>query len=220
MDNTKKLILFPFGGNAREALDTISSINNINHEWDVLGFIDDDLRTKGSEYLGVKVLGNREVLKEFPDAYILAVVGNPKGYLNRQKIIDGLNIEESRFAKIIHPTAQISNGAQIGYNTLLMAYTVVSCGVTVGNHCIVLPFSVISHDSIIEDYCCIGSNVSISGFVKIKKNCYIGSGASIRDYITIDEKALVGIGSNVVKNIEGKSCVVGNPAKEIRKVTF
>lgn len=213
----KKLILFPFGGNAREAVDVICAINRKNKEWDLLGFIDDDPKTWDKSLLGIKVLGNRELLKEFPDVYLLAVVGRPDKYLKRQEILEGLEWQESRFAKIIHPTAQVSDGAVIGYNTLLMANTVVSCEATIGNHCVILPNTVISHDSVIEDYCCIGSNVSISGNVTIKKNCYIGSGTSVRDDITIGEKTLVGIGSNVVENIEAGCVVAGNPAKEMRK---
>ena len=214
---SRKLILFPFGGNSCEAVDVILAINRIKEEWDVLGFIDDDPQAWGKELLGVKVLGGKEVLKKYPDVQILAVVGNPGNYLKRQEITDQVNTQKSRFATIIHPTAQVSPDAQIGYNTLVMANTVISCGVTIGNHCIILPNTVISHNSVIGDYCCIGSNVSISGRVTIKKNCYIGSGTSVRDQVTIAEKVLVGIGSNVIGDIKSQSTVIGNPAKELRK---
>jgi len=213
----KKLILFPFGGNAREALDTISVINKAEKEWDVIGFVDDDPSTRGKDLLGVKVLGDREVLSKFSDASVLAVVGNPLNYLKREEIICGIKIEESRFARIIHPTAQVSHDAKIGFNTLIMANSIISCGVSIGNHCIILPNSVISHDTVVEDYCIVGSNVSVSGQVRIRKSCYIGSGTSIRDNIVIDDGTLVGIGANVVKNFEGGSVLIGNPAKRFKE---
>ena len=37
----KKLLIFPFGGNAREAAAIIEHINEIDRKWDVIGFIDD-----------------------------------------------------------------------------------------------------------------------------------------------------------------------------------
>ena len=38
----KKIILFPFGGNAREALSVIEAINRRKKTWQVIGFLDDN----------------------------------------------------------------------------------------------------------------------------------------------------------------------------------
>ena len=73
----KKLILFPFGGNAREALVIIQAVNEIKKTWEVLGFLDDNASLWGREYCGVKVLGNKKLLKKFSDASVLVVPGNP-----------------------------------------------------------------------------------------------------------------------------------------------
>jgi hypothetical protein len=35
----KEILLFPFGGNAKESLISILAINNARREWNVLGFI-------------------------------------------------------------------------------------------------------------------------------------------------------------------------------------
>jgi sugar O-acyltransferase (sialic acid O-acetyltransferase NeuD family) len=212
----KKLILFPFGGNSREALLSISAINDTAEEWDVIGFVDDDPSHWRKTYFGIKVLGGREVLPMHADAFVLAVPGSPKGYLRRKALLDGLPVEESRFATIIHPSVVRAPDAIIGHNSLIMPNVVVSCGVQLGNHCIVLPNTVISHDSVVGDYCCIGSNVSISGGVNIDRECYIGSGTRIRENITIGERSLVGLGSNVVSDIGSGTVVVGNPARPLR----
>ena len=180
-----RLIIFPFGGNARESLLTILDINKKNKKWDVLGFIDDDSSSWGKECCGVKVLGGQEVIKEFQDVKILAVPGNPNDYLKRQEIIDRLEIDNNHFATIIHPSVTVSPDTILGYNTIIMSNVVVSCGVNIGNHCVVLPNSVIAHDCIVGDYCCIGSNVTISGNVALGSNCYVGSGVSMRDNMKI-----------------------------------
>ena len=211
-----KLILFPFGGNARESLLSVFALNDIKVEWDILGFIDDDQSRLGKECCGINVLGGRELLNEFPDAFVLAVPGSPANYSRRKEVIGGLNLDESRFATIIHPSAGIARDAAIGCNTIIMSNVVVSCGVTIGSHCVILPNTVVSHDSIVGDYCCIGSNVSVSGSVHIGSNCYIGSGTKMREDIHIGAGTLIGLGSNVLADIPAGVIAVGSPAKVIR----
>jgi sugar O-acyltransferase (sialic acid O-acetyltransferase NeuD family) len=216
---SKKLLLFPFGGNAREALMSVFARNENFVEWEIMGFLDDDHTRHGKECCGIKVIGGRQILLEIPDAYVLAVPGSPKSFARRNEVISSLNIDPSRFASIIHPSVVISPDATIGYNTIIMPNVVVSCGVIIGNHCIILPNTVVSHDSIVGDYCCFGSNISISGSVKIGSSCYIGSGTKMRENVSIGDRTLVGLGSNVVSDIEADVIAVGSPAKMIRKLT-
>ena len=216
---SKKLLIFPFGGNGKESLISILAINEMRPEWEVVGFIDDNHSLHGKDYAGVKVLGGRELLQTHPDAFVLAVPGSPKGYLRRKSTIGSLGIPASRFATIIHPSVVRAPDAVIGRNTLLMPHVVVSCGVRVGNHCVVLPNTVIAHDTVIGDYCCIGSNVSISGSVSVGSECYIGSGVKVRENVHIGDRSLIGLGSNVLCDIAEGMVAVGNPAKAIRQVT-
>lgn len=214
----EKLILFPFGGNAREALLCVLATNAIEKKWDILGFVDDNPSLRGQSSSGVKVLGGREVFKKYPEAQILAVPGNSDNYLKRKGVIDTLNVKQALFATIIHPSASVSPDAKIGYNTIIMPNCVISCGVRIGNHCVILPNTVISHDSSLGDYCMVGSNVSVSGNVRIKEACYIGSGTKIRDRISIGEGSLIGLGSNVVSDVGEGVVAAGNPARVMRKV--
>jgi sugar O-acyltransferase (sialic acid O-acetyltransferase NeuD family) len=216
---SKKLLIFPFGGNARESLISVLAINATHQEWNIEGFLDDDRSLHGKDYCGIKVLGGRELLKDHADAFVLAVPGSPKGYLNRKAIIESLPIERSRFATIVHPSVVQAPDSVVGFNTLLMPHVVASCGVQIGNHCIVLPNTVIAHDSVIGDYCCIGSNVSVSGGVRVGSECYIGSGTKVREDVRIGNRSLIGLGSNVVTDIGEGVVAFGNPAKAIRKET-
>jgi sugar O-acyltransferase (sialic acid O-acetyltransferase NeuD family) len=212
---SKKLIIFPFGGNAREAAATIAGNGSLREKWELIGFIDDDPAVHGKEAGGVSVLGGRGILKHFPEARILAVPGNPRNYLERQPMIDGLNLEKEQFAQLISPAAVIMPDADVGYNTLVLSNSVIGSGTSIGKHCIILPNTTIGHDSLIGDYCCIGANVAVSGHVTIQPNCYIGSGTTIRDNVIVHEKTLVGIGSNVISDIDKNVIVAGNPARLI-----
>ena len=215
---SRKLLLFPFGGNARESLMSLFAINAKIAEWEILGFIDDDSSRHGKECCGIRVLGGRSVLRDFPEACLLAVPGSPANYHKRSAVIAGLGLDESRFATILHPSAGRSSDATIGCNTVIMSNVVISCGVSIGSHCVILPNTVVSHDSVVGDYCCIGSNVSVSGSVHIGANCYIGSGAKMREDIFIGAGSLIGLGSNVLTDIPAGVIAVGSPAKVVRKL--
>jgi acetyltransferase-like isoleucine patch superfamily enzyme len=52
----------------------------------------------------------------------------------------------------------------------------------------------------------------------VKKGASIGSNATILCGITIGENAIIGAGAGVVKDVPANSVVVGNPAREVKKV--
>lgn len=204
----EKVFIFPFGGNAWEAIDCL------NAHQEFLGFIDDNEALQGKHPSDFEIF-SREILSKYPESKLLAVIGNPINFRERQQIINSFKLPKNRFTNIIHPSAQISEFAQIGYNNLIMANVVITWQAFLGNHIIILPNTTIHHDVVLEDYNWIGSNVSIAGSVRIGKNCWIGSGSNLVNNITIGKKTLIGMGSNVLQSFGENKKVVGNPAKEI-----
>lgn len=213
----QQLLIFPFNGNAREALMVAIAQNQIKKRWNIIGFIDDDLTKKGQTACGFTVLGGRNIFERYRDAKVIAVPGRDSNFFLRQKIIDSLKLPPQRWAVLIDPTVTVANDARIGYNTVLMPGCVVNATANIGNHCVVLPNTVISHDSHIGDYTLIGSNASISGGVTIGEGCYIGTGSSIIQEIRIGNGSLVGMGSAVIKSVPSKTIVAGCPAEIIRR---
>lgn len=203
----KNLVIFPFNGNGREAIDAIDP-----SEYRLIGFIDDDGQKQSEDY----EIFSREILKKFPEIHVLAVPGSPTSFRKRASVIDSLNAKN--FATIIHPKASIGKGVTIGYNCLILAGVVMTANAIIRNHVCILPNSVVHHDSIIEDYTLIGSSVAIAGNVTIAQSCYIGSGSNIKNGIHIGDSSLVGMGSNVISNIEANSVVAGNPASGIHRI--
>ena len=100
----EKLLIFPFGGNGREAAVVVDQINRVEKKWEIVGFVDDDVSLQGKESCGIKVVGGREVFSEYPDAKVLVVPGGPDTFLTRKNIINELRMPETRFATIIHPS--------------------------------------------------------------------------------------------------------------------
>ena len=146
----KKLVLFPYNGNAIEAVDCIN-----DDEFELIGFIDDNANKKTANH----TLFSREILLQHKDLYLLAVPGSPSSFLKRTSIIQSLNVDEKRFVSLIHPTASIGKTVRIGYNCLVMAGVVITSNAILSNHVCILPNSVIHHDSVVGEYTLIGSNV-------------------------------------------------------------
>lgn len=203
-----QLFIFPFNGNGLEALSSVKD------KFKFLGFIDDNEEKIGLNKMGFKVF-NREILKKYPQAKILAVPGSPSSYKLRDQIISGINKDIIKFPKVINQNAYISPLAKIGYNVLIMTGVVITANAIIGNHVCILPNTVIHHDSSIGDYSLIGSNVTIAGNSSIGKKCYIGSCSSIINNIVVEDSCLIGMGTNVIKSVSEKSIIVGNPGNLI-----
>lgn len=202
--NKIKLFIFPLNGNGLEAIDCLDD------RFEFLGFIDDTIEKQGQNEFGFTVY-DREILKFHQDAQVLCVPGSSISYLTRSELIS--NFESQNFTTIIHPSASISPYAKIGKNVLIMSGVVITSNAIIEDHVCIFPNTVIHHDSKVGEYTLIGSNVTLAGSSIIGKNCYIGSGTNIINNSSIGDYTLVGLGTNVIRAIEPKSKIVGNPSK-------
>jgi sugar O-acyltransferase (sialic acid O-acetyltransferase NeuD family) len=205
---TEPILIFPFNGNAIEAVDCL------NNEYHLIAFVDDERTKQKTDFEGHSVL-SRAAFTEYPESFVLAVPGGPESFLLRRGIIEGLNIGKERFACVLHPKAEISKQSSIGHNFLAMAGVVITSNAIIGNHVCILPNTVVHHDATIGDWTLIGSNVSVAGGVRIGENCYIGSGSCIKNGVSIGAGSLIGLGSAVIRDVPDNATVVGNPAREI-----
>ena len=208
MNIKEQLILFPCNGNAIEALDCVDY-----SKFEVIGFVDDSPEKIGAHQYGVTVF-DRSLFSKNPNAKVLAVPGSPTSFKTRNKVIEGLQLDLTRFVNVIHPAAHVSSFASLGTNCLLMEGVVIKAGASIGNSVCMLPYSVLHHDSRIDDYSLIGSSVVIAGYVQIKEKCYIGSGSKVKNNTEIGHECLVGMGSNVLQSLSPKEVYFGNPAKQ------
>ncbi len=215
---SSELLIVGAGGFARETAQAVAAINAVRPTWRLLGFLDDDPLLHGRRVDGLPVIGGTDLVQSLPDAHVVVCVGNPRNYFSRARIVERLNLPDTRYATILHPSADISADSRVGPGSVLLAQVVLTAGVTVGAHVAVMPHAVLTHDVTVDDFATIASGVRLGGGVSVLHRAYLGSGALIREQVKIGAWAQVGMGSVVLRDIPDAEVWVGNPARRLRDV--
>lgn len=197
----KDLIILGAGGEALEILKVVTLINKVNKEWNVIGFLDDNLSIIGQEFNGIKVLGTILDSNKFSNAYFISSIGHPDRPMLREEVRNKISFSDSKFATIIHPSAVICESVKIGYGCFIQSNCTISTNSFIGNNVLISNGSTIGHESKIDDGTVIGLGVKITSDVIIGKSVYVGPGAVFTNEITIGNNVLIGIGAIVTENV-------------------
>jgi sugar O-acyltransferase (sialic acid O-acetyltransferase NeuD family) len=209
----KDLIIVGAGGFGREVAWLIEDINKENNEWNLLGFIDENIAIQGSIINGYRVLGGLEYLNKNSNIYYVCAIGNSN---KRKKIVDKLSKVHMNLSTLIHPSVIISKNSDIGEGSILCASCIISVNVRVGR-CVIINWDcTIGHDAVLENFVTLYPSVNISGNCNIDKCVEIGTGAQIIQGKNIGENSIIGAGSVVVRDIDKNKTAVGVPAKIIK----
>ncbi|MET8312182.1 acetyltransferase [Micromonospora sp. NPDC005173] len=212
----RDLVIVGAGGFARETAAAVRAINDARPTWRLRGFLDDDPALHRTERVGLPVIGGIGRLTEMRQTSAVICVGNPRNYVVRQRIVEGLALPTDRYATIVHPSADLGAGSSVGPGTVLLAGVVLTADVIVGEHVAVMPHAVLTHDNRVHDHATIASGVRLGGNAVLRLGAYVGAGALIREGVTIGEWSLVGMGSVVLGDVPPGETWAGNPARRLR----
>ena len=150
-----------------------------------------------------------------------------------------------RSGTVIYAGVTIGNNFQTGHNVLIREENNIGSNVSVGTNSTIEAGNIIGNNVrihslcflekvVIEDNVIIGPGVIcidnphplMSSSIKdpcvkgaiIKKHAKIGGGVTILPHVEIGKNAFVGAGSVVTKDVKNEMVVIGNPAREVKKV--
>lgn len=181
----------------------------------VLGLID-NARLKGEDVDGLPILGGDEVLPRLLGTVdnLCVIVGVGNNTLRRSIC---QRIEGWKFATVIHPSAIIAPGVEIGGGTFIAASATINSGAIIGQHVIVNTNSSVDHDCQVGDFAAVSPGSILTGGVLIGAGAMIGAGAVIIPGVEIGENAIVGAGASVVGSVPSNTTYVGVPARPTPK---
>jgi acetyltransferase EpsM len=215
----KKIIIIGGYGNGTVVASTIVDINKVSKEWEILGFLNDNEKEPIN---GFPVLGKidketiSQFLKDDDIFFFYSLISTKLNYKFLHKLLD-LEIPTERFATVIHPTAVISDFAEIGHGVCIQPFVSVGPNVKIGNHVQIYAQSLIGHNSTLKDYTYVANNACVGASIVLEEGAYLGTNASVLENVTLGTWSLAGIGSVIIRDVPPYTKVVGNPAREIGK---
>jgi sugar O-acyltransferase (sialic acid O-acetyltransferase NeuD family) len=188
---------------------------------EVLGLALDDISGGPSISDYPIICGTREVMKKFGEAKDVKFIYSlyrPDLMEERSELLYSFKIPIEKFANFIHPSVMLARSVKVGIGNVILANTVINSNFEIGNFNTINSLCLLGHDSCIGNNNYIAAEVCLGSGVKIGNKNFIGLNATIRNGIQIGNNCIVAMASNIVNDVQDKSILMGNPAKEKDKL--
>lgn len=212
----KRLFIYCAGGQGRETLKVVRTINQREARWEDVFFVDDYSRS--SVMNDIPVITFSDYLRDFAmneDRFIIAN-GEP---VRRQQIAEVLLQHSCQLETLVYPGIDKSPFHMISEGVFIAEGVVLSDNISVGYCTCLNANATIGHNVELGDYVTISPGAIISGDVTIGAGTYIGTGAIIRDEVKIGKNCIIGMGSLVTKDIPDNVVAYGSPCHVVRENT-
>ncbi|AJA70382.1 Acetyltransferase (isoleucine patch superfamily) [Myroides sp. A21] len=188
----------------------------LKKNYEILGFVDDNIELKDMRVNGYRVLGNVNWLfsKCNRKVNIFVPIGNN---IVRVSLLTKLEQQGFNIPSYIHPSVNMHNSVKVGKAVYVLPacnfmplsviedFVMISMGVNVAHHTVLGKGSFYSQ----------GNNVGAS--INIKENAYSGIGVTIMTGVKeIGANSLLGAGAVIIRDVPDCAVVVGNPGKIIK----
>lgn len=212
----KNIIIIGAGGFGREVQWLIDRINQKEHTWYILGYVDDGIK-KGTLIDGYPVLGGIDYLTECVEKVALVcAIGSVR---TRKKVINAIKeMGKFEFPNLIDPSVYMSGRIEMGEGNIICTGNILTVDIKIGDFNIINLDCTVGHDAVVNSFVTIYPSVNISGCVTVGENTELGTGSHIIQGISIGHDTIIGAGAVVIRDIPDKCTAVGSPAKPIKVI--
>jgi len=204
----EKIVVIGGGGHAKVIINILKKLDM----FDIIGY--SDINNNG-EILGIKYLGNDEILSEiildYKNCNAVIGIGNISISDLRKRVYVKVKKLGFEFPPVISPNAIINEDVTIGEGTVVFDGAIINNSSKIGKCAIINTSSIIEHDCNVGDFVHITPCSILSYGVNIGNDSFIGSGTVVIHNLKITNNCLIGSGSIVIKNILKKGKYWGIP---------
>ena len=207
----KRLYIIGAGGAGIEIESFLSSIPEAERDFEIAGFLDDNLSALDNIASDFKILDRISEFKFKKDDHIILSIINTE---IKKRIYSQLKDKVSFFS-YVDRRSFIGKYSEIGEGSIICPQSLISTNVIIGNFVFINSGSQIGHNTTVGDFTSIMSNVNIGGECKIGESAFFGTGSILIPGRSICSKAVIGAGAVVIRDIKTPSTYFGNPAMRI-----
>jgi sugar O-acyltransferase (sialic acid O-acetyltransferase NeuD family) len=200
-----RLVIYGGGGHAKMCIDMIRAAQT----YEIEGIVDGTL-PKGSEVLGVAVLGGENLLPaliQMGVRHAVLGVGAATKHTVRAELYRMLLAHGFDLPNIVHPKAVIEPSAQLGHGNQIMAQAYIGSDARLGDNCIINALSIVSHDSQLGHNVHLAPGCVLAGGVRVGSDSLIGMNSSVYMKVKIGERVVIANQSSVLADVASDSFV-------------
>lgn len=207
-----KLIIIGAGGMGRTMYDLAKESIGYGIEFDIKGFIDDNLNALDEFKNYPPILGRISEYEPKDEDTFVCSIGGP----SRKPCIEKLLSKGAQFITLIHKTARIGTNVKLGKGTLVGTYTTIAADAELGDYNFIQSMTIIGHDCKIGSWNRIDSQVMMVGATSIGDNNMIHTGAMINHNVHIGDNCTIGACSFVTMDVPSDSTLFSAPARRLK----
>ena len=210
----RKLAIYGAGGFGKEVFCIVRKINEVQPQWNVVGFFDDG-KEKGSAVGRYgNIIGGMDELNAWKEELsVVIALGTTSNLLKVTSLIHNPLID---FPNIIHPEAIFADweSVVIGKGNVVQRASAFSCDVTIGDFNVFNGGTVLGHDVTIGSHNILMPGVRISGATHVGDANFFGMSSIVMQGLKIGNQVSLSPGSVLLTRPRDGLLYMGNPARK------
>lgn len=206
------MVIIGAGGFGREMLAWAEQSVQVGREWEIKGFIDDNLDSLRGKTTSGLMLGRISDYQPASDEVFICAIGVPA---TKRKVSELIMARGGRFGRLFHRTAVLGHDVEMSDGVILCPFAVVSANNRLGRGVAVNLHASVDHDVQVGDWSQINCHCDLTASVEVGQEVFFGSRVTVIPNVKIGDRAYLGAGAVVLRDVAPDFKMVGSPARRI-----